>query len=229
MENIQISKRDIWNTALTGSRLFCKKHRDDWEQIQGDSCRIALFFVKSGTLKSESGRAAEKTGKGEIVMKKKVLALILGTMLVLSLAACGGSEETEETAETDTEFAEGDDGPLWSIDMMTEPVDVADTTWSFTGGCVDGEELTDEEIAASLEQYGGKLDFVFNADGTAKMVQGGGEMDGTYEADSTGYGVYFDNNGSELRYYCAFAQQDDGSVVMIALSDTTGYNGLYFM
>ena len=187
------------------------------------------FFVKSGTLKSESGRAAEKTGKGEIVMKKKVLALILGTMLVLSLAACGGSEETEETAETDTEFAEGDDGPLWSIDMMTEPVDVADTTWSFTGGCVDGEELTDEEIAASLEQYGGKLDFVFNADGTAKIVQGGGEMDGTYEADSTGYGVYFDNNGSELRYYCAFAQQDDGSVVMIALSDTTGYNGLYFM
>ena len=162
-------------------------------------------------------------------MKKKVLALILGTMLVLSLAACGGSEETEETAETDTEFAEGDDGPLWSIDMMTEPVDVADTTWSFTGGCVDGEELTDEEIAASLEQYGGKLEFVFNADGTAKMVQGGGEMDGTYEADSTGYGVYFDNNGSELRYYCAFAQQDDGSVVMIALSDTTGYNGLYFM
>lgn len=187
-------------------------------------------------------------------MKKRVLALILGTMLVLSLAACGGSEETEdttateaveteetadtaedteevaeETAETDTEFAEGDDGPLWSIDMMTEPVDVADTTWSFTGGCVDGEELTDEEIAASLEQYGGKLEFVFNADGTAKMVQGGGEMDGTYEADSTGYGVYFDNNGSELRYYCAFAQQDDGSVVMIALSDTTGYNGLYFM
>ena len=186
-------------------------------------------------------------------MKKRVLALILGTMLVLSLAACGGSDDaaeadttaTEETADTeedtedveeatdetaeDTEFAEGDDGPLWSIDMMTEPVDVADTTWSFTGGCVDGEELTDEEIAASLEQYGGKLEFVFNADGTAKMVQGGGEMDGTYEADSTGYGVYFDNNGSELRYYCAFAQQDDGSGVMIALSDTTGYNGLYFM
>lgn len=117
-------------------------------------------------------------------MKKRVLALILGTMLVLSLAACGGSDDaaeadttaTEEAADTeedtedveeatdetaeDTEFAEGDDGPLWSIDMMTEPVDVADTTWSFTGGCVDGEELTDEEIAASLEQYGGKLEFI---------------------------------------------------------------------
>lgn len=103
-------------------------------------------------------------------MKKKVLAMILGTMLVLSLAACGGSDDateadataTEETADTeeatedteeatdetaaeDVEFAEGDDGPLWSIDMMTEPVDVADTTWSFTGGCIDGEELTDEE------------------------------------------------------------------------------------
>ena len=71
-------------------------------------------------------------------MKKKVLAMILGTMLVLSLAACGGSDDateadataTEETADTeeatedteeatdetaaeDVEFAEGDDGPLW--------------------------------------------------------------------------------------------------------------------
>ena len=186
-------------------------------------------------------------------MKKKVLALILGTMMVMSLAACGGSDDaaetdttateettetedteevaddTEDTAEAETEFAEGDDGPLWSIDMMTEPVEVAGTTWSFTGGCIDGNELTDEEIAASLEQYGGQLDFVFNEDGTAKMVQGGGEVDGTYEQDSTGYGVYFDNNGTELKYYCAFAQQDDGSIVMIALSDSTGYNGLYFM
>ena len=186
-------------------------------------------------------------------MKKKVLALILGTMMVMSLVACGGSDDaaetdttaaeettetegteevaddTEDTAEAETEFAEGDDGPLWSIDMMTEPVEVAGTTWSFTGGCIDGNELTDEEIAASLEQYGGQLDFVFNEDGTAKMVQGSGELDGTYEQDSTGYGVYFDNNGTELKYYCAFAQQDDGSVVMIALSDSTGYNGLYFM
>ena len=223
-------------------------------QIWGDSCRIAPFLwkIRYPTIRKRRGR--KKEDKGEFIMKKRMLAMILGTMLVLSLAACGGSDDateadataTEETADTeeatedteeaadetaaeDVEFEEGDDGPLWSIDMMTEPVDVADTTWSFTGGCIDGEELTDEEIAASLEQYGGQLDFVFNADGTAKMVQGGGEMDGTYEADSTGYGVYFDNNGSELKYYCAFAQQDDGSVVMIALSDTTGYNGLYFM
>lgn len=165
-------------------------------------------------------------------MKKRVLALILGTMLVLSLAACGGSDDaaeadttaTEEAADTeedtedveeatdetaeDTEFAEGDDGPLWSIDMMTEPVDVADTTWSFTGGCVDGEELTDEEIAASLEQYGGKLEFVFNADGTAKMVQGGGEMDGSYSMvyemrdamDNYAYSdaVFFDCAGGKI-------------------------------
>ena len=49
-------------------------------------------------------------------MKKRVLALILGTMLVLSLAACGGSDDaaeadttaTEETADTeeDTEDVE---------------------------------------------------------------------------------------------------------------------------
>ena len=35
------------------------------------------FFVKSGTLKSESGRAAEKTGKGEIVMNDIKISVII--------------------------------------------------------------------------------------------------------------------------------------------------------
>lgn len=41
-------------------------------------------------------------------MKKKVLALILGTMLVLSLAACGGSEETEDATATEAVRDRGD-------------------------------------------------------------------------------------------------------------------------
>ena len=36
-------------------------------------------------------------------MRKRVLALILGTMLVLSLAACGGSDDAAEADTTATE------------------------------------------------------------------------------------------------------------------------------
>ena len=78
-------------------------------QIWGDSCRIAPFLwkIRYPTIRKRRGR--KKEDKGEFIMKKKVLAMILGTMLVLSLAACGGSDDateadataTEETADTE--------------------------------------------------------------------------------------------------------------------------------
>ena len=60
----------------------------------------------------------------------------------------------------------------------------------------------------------------------------GGSLDGVYELlqDDDGslcVGVTVDNNGQSIPYFCVFS--DLGQTVMIALSDDSGLNGLYFV
>ncbi len=97
-------------------------------------------------------------------MKKKLVGLMLSGMLVLSLAACGGddaaadsttvstqaevsttsdtvAEEVTVDDSTDSEAADSD-GILYHLTMEEIP-DLADTTWDFAGGMIDGTEMTD--------------------------------------------------------------------------------------
>ena len=60
----------------------------------------------------------------------------------------------------------------------------------------------------------------------------GGSLDGVYELlqDDDGslcVGVTVDNDGQSIPYFCVFS--DLGQTVMIALSDDSGLNGLYFV
>ena len=182
-------------------------------------------------------------------MKKKLVGLMLSGMLVLSLAACGGddaadsatvSTQTEVSTTSDTvqeavtteEVTVNDtadsDGILYHLTMEEIP-DLADTTWDFAGGMIDGTEMTEDEFNTALSStYGGQLSFVFDGNGNAQMVQGGGSLNGTYEVRDDGLvAVVFDNNGSDLIYACFFTDMD--GLTMIALSDDSGNNGVYFV
>lgn len=188
-------------------------------------------------------------------MKKKLVSLMLSGILVLSLAACGGDDAaadsatvstqtevsttsdtvqeavtTEEVTVNDTADSEAadSDGILYQLSMEEIP-DLADTTWNFAGGMVDGTEMTEDEFNTALSStYGGQLSFVFDGNGNAQMVQGGGSLNGTYEVRDDGLvAVVFDNNGSDLIYACFFTDMD--GLTMIALSDDSGNNGVYFV
>ncbi len=188
-------------------------------------------------------------------MKKKLVSLMLSGMLVLSLAACGGDDAaadsatvstqtevsttsdtvqeavtTEEETVNDTADSEAadSDGILYQLPMEEIP-DLADTTWNFAGGMIDGTEMTEDEFNTALSStYGGQLSFVFDGNGNAQMVQGGGSLNGTYEVRDDGLvAVVFDNNGSDLIYACFFTDMD--GLTMIALSDDSGNNGVYFV
>ena len=190
-------------------------------------------------------------------MKKKILAIMLSSMLAFSFTACGNTEETADgtvtNAEADVDVAdtgtdvETDVAETDAADIVVEtdstedlfclldvPIlempDLAGTTWSFCGGNIGGVQMTQDDYDAALEQYGGKLEIVFSDDGsTVQMVQGGGTLDGVceYHYEDEGVRLTFDNNGTDLVYACVFADFD--GLTMVALSDTSGYNAVYFV
>ena len=97
------------------------------------------------------------------------------------------------------------------------------------GSCAGGE-MTQAEMDESLAAYGGTLQFTFDAAGGAKMIQGGGTLNGTYQyLDDGSVGVIFDYNGEELRYACIFTWTDEGELLMVAISDVEGADGIYFV
>ena len=175
---------------------------------------------------------------------KKFLALILALVMVLSLAACGSSESsdteentdaqtTEATESTDTQASadtQTSDTSLWKTVTRSEVPDLAGTTWSFSGGCVNGSEMTQEELNTALStNYGGKLQFVFADDTNVSMVQGGGTLNGTYAADPDQENcIDITVPDKNLTYACIFTKNTDGVSTLIAIPQADGLNGIYF-
>lgn len=108
-------------------------------------------------------------------------------------------------------------------------LDVAGTTWDFAGGLLDSEEMTEEEVASALEMYGGTLQLVFDDNEGVQMVQGDGILEGrwAYTEENT-LGVLFELEEEDLFYLCTFVEVD-GQVVMVAYTDETGENAIYFV
>ena len=150
--------------------------------------------------------------KEDTIMKKKYFAC--------------AEAPTETVAETGTE-AEG--GPLLQVAVMEIP-DLSGTEWNFAGGMIDGVEMEEEDLNATLETYGGTLQLVFGEDGAVTMVQGGGNAEGTYEYsdDNTAIKMTLDFGGTEVTY-AGFLSEVGDTVTLIAMSDMNGYDGLYFV
>lgn len=190
---------------------------------------------------------------------KKILAVLLSLMLAMSMTACGGEEAAEEVVEeveveeeaveeevaeeepveeevveevaeekvVEEEAAEEYTGGLFDLPMAEVP-ELPGTTWSIAGAMIDGVELEADQLENEvLPLYGGKLDFAFYED-RAELVQGNGTLEGTCQYMEEGAMVTMEYEGETLKYACVFADID-GLTVMIALTDETGYNGLYFV
>lgn len=109
------------------------------------------------------------------------------------------------------------------------PDGLAGTSWEFAGGFLDGTEMEQADAEATLAQYGGTLQIVFDSETDVSMVQGGGTLSGTYTTldDGTRLGFAFDNAGSELKYGGLFADVN-GTAVLMLLPDGTYMNAIYF-
>ncbi len=180
------------------------------------------------------------------IMKNKTFACVMGLVLALSLTACGEEEviventneevsvevQTQEATEAPTETVaetgtEAEGGPLLQVAVMEIP-DLSGTEWNFAGGMIDGVEMEEEDLNATLETYGGTLQLVFGEDGAVTMVQGGGNAEGTYEYsdDNTAIKMTLDFGGTEVTY-AGFLSEVGDTVTLIAKSDA--WHSEYFL
>ena len=119
---------------------------------------------------------------------------------------------------------------LWRQKTTTGPCGSFPGPLRPTSATPHGQEMTQAEMDASLAEYCGKLQFQFDANGGATMIQGGGTVQGTYQyLDDGSVGVIFDYNGEELRYACIFGWTEEDELLMVAISNIDGKDGVYFV
>lgn len=162
-------------------------------------------------------------------MNKKLLAILLAAVMMLALAACG--DEPAPTPDPDLPPVENPDGNnepqsvLTMYTFMDTAPELADTSWSFIGGCVDGKMMTEDEVAAALSQLDDYYMFYFNDESTVTLYEG---------ADTATTGTYSAANETTVKievggvtYAAVFAEGENGPI-MVALLNSTGTNALIF-
>lgn len=162
-------------------------------------------------------------------MNKKLLAILLAAVMLLALAACG--DEPAPTPDPDLPPVETPDGGnepqsvLTMFTFMDAVPELADTSWSFIGGCVDGKMMTEDQVAATLSQLDDYYMFYFNDETTVTLYEG---------ADTATTGTYSAANETTVKievggvtYAAVFAEGENGPI-MVALLNSTGTNALIF-
>lgn len=141
---------------------------------------------------------------------KRIASLALSAALLASLSTPVLAAPAISVDAASTAAVLEEENSLWELPQADTP-DMSNTVWSFAGGYIDGSEMTQAEMDESLEAYGGTLN-------------------GTYQyLDDGSVGVIFDYNGEELRYACIFTWTDEDELLMVAISDAEGADGIYFV
>lgn len=164
-------------------------------------------------------------------MNKKLLAILLAAVMMLALAACGDEPAPTPDPDPDLPPVENPDGNnepqsvLTMYTFMDTAPELADTSWSFIGGCVDGKMMTEDEVAATLSQLDDYYMFYFNDETTVTLYEG---------ADTATTGTYSAANETTVKievggvtYAAVFAEGENGPI-MVALLNSTGTNALIF-
>lgn len=146
------------------------------------------------------------------------------------------ASDTEDAAEGGTDAsAEGGTGAagtgvslLDTLEFYSIPENIPGSSWDFSGGYLNGQEMNEEDAVSALEQYGGSLQILFKDDKNVSMLQGGGTLEGTYvQVDEGTFSIEFANSESELVYSALFTDVG-GTPVMMLFPDNTGLNAIYF-
>lgn len=141
---------------------------------------------------------------------KRITSLALSVALLASLSTPVLAAPAISVDAAPTAAVLEEENSLWELPQADTP-DMSNTVWSFAGGYIDGSEMTQAEMDESLAAYGGTLN-------------------GTYQyLDDGSVGVIFDYNGVELRYACIFTWTDEDELLMVAISDVEGADGIYFV
>lgn len=141
---------------------------------------------------------------------KRITSLALSAALLASLSTPVLAAPAISVDAAPTAAVLEEENSLWELPQADTP-DMSNTVWSFAGGYIDGSEMTQAEMDESLAAYGGTLN-------------------GTYQyLDDGSVGVIFDYNGVELRYACIFTWTDEDELLMVAISDVEGADGIYFV
>lgn len=141
---------------------------------------------------------------------KRITSLALSVALLASLSTPVLAAPAISVDAAPTAAVLEEENSLWELPQADTP-DMSNTVWSFAGGYIDGSEMTQAEMDESLAAYGGTLN-------------------GTYQyLDDGSVGVIFDYNGEELRYACIFTWTDEDELLMVAISDAEGADGVYFV
>lgn len=141
---------------------------------------------------------------------KRITSLALSAALLASLSTPVLAAPAISVDAAPTAAVLEEENSLWELPQADTP-DMSNTVWSFAGGYIDGGEMTQAEMDESLAAYGGTLN-------------------GTYQyLDDGSVGVIFDYNGEELRYACIFTWTDEDELLMVAISDVEGADGIYFV
>lgn len=160
---------------------------------------------------------------------KKLLALLLAAVMMLALVACGDDPApTPDPDPAPVNTPDGDKEPQSVLTMYTfmdTVPELADTSWSFIGGCVDGVMMTEDQVAATLSQLDDYYMFYFNDESTVTLYEG---------ADTATTGTYSAANETTVKievggvtYAAVFAEGEYGPI-MVALLNSTGTNALIF-
>lgn len=193
-----------------------------------------------------------KTKKLLAMMLASVLAFA-----ALAMAACGGAadeidapadeaiEETvedaaeDEAAEDDTAIDEAaapalpqiEDGESILEALANDFIavdELSGSTWYFAGGYIQGRTLTDEQVSQIEEQMNGDYSFAFNDESAVTLTEGDDTVtEGTYAAaEGDTPAIKIEVGG--VTYAALFIADENGNPTMIALTDSTGLNALYF-
>ena len=160
---------------------------------------------------------------------KKLLALLLAAVMMLALVACGDDPApTPDPDPAPVNTPDGDKEPQSVLTMYTfmdTAPELADTSWSFIGGCVDGVMMTEDQVAATLSQLDDYYMFYFNDESTVTLYEG---------ADTATTGTYSAANETTVKievggvtYAAVFAEGEYGPI-MVAMLNSTGTNALIF-
>ncbi len=179
---------------------------------------------------------------------KKIVSVIVAMAMVLAMAACGSdsgkksskdstsaekpvsqpNEDADDDAGTDDEAGTPDDGsafPAALSNVDAYPVeDISDTSWTLSGGMMNGTEMEQGDLDAILAAAGGTFQFTFPGADEVQMINGEQTFAGSYQFLNDNYAIEAVFDGYE--YYGVFTQIE-GETILILANKTDPETALY--